>query len=87
MKRPFKVTIDVMAYSQEDAQAKVELLLQMGAFCKDFNVNNLAGSFIKSILISKFEEIGEKQRLDSLKENVKKTPTAAIAIYPHKSKA
>lgn len=41
MKRPFKVTIDVMAYSQEDAQAKVELLLQMGAFCKDFNVNTL----------------------------------------------
>lgn len=84
MKRPFKVTIDVIAYSQEDAQAKVELLLQMGAFCKDFNVNNLVGSFIKSILISKFEEIGEKQRLDSLKEQ--KTSTAGKGYRHLKSK-
>ena len=85
MKRPFKVTIDVMAYSQEDAQAKVELLLQMGAFCKDFNVNNLAGSIIKSFLISKCEEIGEKIKLESIAEKMKTTSTATIAFYPPKS--
>ena len=41
-----KNTLMTWKRSLEDAQAKVELLLQMGAFCKDFNVNNLAGSFI-----------------------------------------
>ena len=86
MKRPFKVTIDVMAYSQEDAQAKVELLLQMGAFCKDFNVNNLAGSVIKSFLISKCGEIGEKIKLDLAKEKQQKTSTVAVAFHPPKSK-
>ena len=57
MKRPFKVTIDVVAYSQEDAQAKVDLLLQLGAFIKDFNINHLAGSIVKSFVISKVEEL------------------------------
>ena len=64
MKRPFKVTIDVVAYSQEDAQAKVDLLLQLGAFIKDFNINNLAGSIVKSFVISKVEEFTEKKKLN-----------------------
>jgi len=64
MKRPFKVTIDVVAYSQEDAQAKVDLLLQLGAFIKDFNINNLAGSILKSFVISKVEELTEKKKLN-----------------------
>lgn len=70
MKRPFHVTIDVMAYSEEDAQAKVELLLQMGAFCKDFNINNLAGSFIKSFIVSKFGELAEKKKLERIANTI-----------------
>jgi hypothetical protein len=63
MKKPFKVTINVLAYSQDDAQAKVDLLLQMGAFIKDFNVTDLASSIIKSFVISKVGELTEKKKL------------------------
>jgi hypothetical protein len=63
MKKPFKVTINVLAYSQDDAQAKVDLLLQMGAFIKDFNVTDLASSMIKSFVISKVGELTEKKKL------------------------
>jgi hypothetical protein len=86
MKKQFKVAIDVEAYSQADAKAKVGVLMQMAAFVKEFDVNNLAGSVIKSFLISKFEEIGEKKRLESLKEKERKTSKAALAIYPPISK-
>ena len=67
MKKSFKVTIDVMAYTKEDAQAKVDLLLQMGAFIKDFNVSNLAGSIIKSFIISKVGELTLSQHNKQIK--------------------
>jgi hypothetical protein len=72
MKKPFTITLNVMAYSQQDAEAKVDLLVQMGAFVKDLNVNNLAGSIIKSFIVSKIGELTEKKKLDQPKKKSNK---------------
>lgn len=63
MKKQFTVPVSVEAYSQADAQAKMDLLLQFGAFIKDFNLNSLAGTFVSSFLTSKVAELTEKKRL------------------------
>lgn len=69
MKKPFTVSVKVEAYSQAEAQAKVDLLLQMGAFLKDFNLNKLVGSIANHFLISKVTEIAEKQKPDATTMN------------------
>ena len=56
MKKEFIIPITVSAYTKEEAQSQVNLLLQMGAFFKDFNVQNLAGSFAEHFLLSKFSQ-------------------------------
>jgi hypothetical protein len=56
MKKPFTVPVTVTAYTYEEAQSQVNLLLQMGAFLKDFNVQNLAGSFITHFMLSKLSQ-------------------------------
>lgn len=53
MKRQFTIPVTVTAYTKEEAQAQLDLLLQMGAFLKDFNVQNLAGSFISHFMLAK----------------------------------
>lgn len=57
MKKQFTIPVNVMAYTKEEAQANVDLLLQMGAFLKDFNLNNLAGSFITRFVVAKISEM------------------------------
>lgn len=57
MKKQFIIPVRVTAYTKEEAQANVDLLLQMGAFLKDFNLNNLAGSFITRYLVAKVSEM------------------------------
>ena len=64
MKKQFTIPVTIEAYSERDAQAKVDLLLGLGAFLRDFNVNNLAGSFLNHLVISKVAEIAEKNRQD-----------------------
>ena len=53
-------------------QAKVDILIQMGAFCKDFDINNLADSFIKSMLISKVSEAIENKRVENASKEKEK---------------
>ncbi len=83
MKKQFTVPVTVTAYSQEDAEAKVELLLQLGAFLKDFNVNNLLGSIIQSFVISKVAELTEKNKLKEEKENRKSLVEIAFSAVIH----
>lgn len=56
MKREFTIPVTVTAYTKEEAQAQLDLLLQMGAFLKDFNVQNLAGSFISHFMLAKLSQ-------------------------------
>ena len=87
MKKPFTVTLNVMAYSQQDAQSKVDLLVQMGAFIKDFNLNNLAGSIIKSFIVSKVGELVEKNKpqLGKGKEQQNSVSNLAFSSFTSKS--
>lgn len=56
MKRKFTIPVTVTAYTKEEAQSQLDLLLQMGAFLKDFNVQNLAGSFISHFMLAKLSQ-------------------------------
>jgi hypothetical protein len=87
MKKQFTVSVKVEAYSQADAQAKVDLLLQMGAFMKDFNVNNLAGSLLTSLLTSTVAKVSngivEKRQKEKDKESLLQL---GFSIIPPKKK-
>ena len=56
MKKEFIIPVTVSAYTKEEAQSQVNLLLQIGAFLKDFNVQNLAGSLAEHFLLSKVSQ-------------------------------
>ena len=56
MKREFTIQVTVTAYTKEEAQSQINVLLQMGAFLKDFNVKSLAGSFTEHFLLSKLSQ-------------------------------
>ena len=56
MKKEFTIPVTVTAYTKEEAQAQLDLLLQMGAFLKDFNVQNLAGSFLSHFMLAKLSQ-------------------------------
>ena len=56
MKREFTIPVTVTAHTTEESQAQLDLLLQMGAFLKDFNVQNLAGSFISHFMLAKLSQ-------------------------------
>ena len=60
MKQDFTVPITVKAYSRQEAEAKVNLLLQGSAFVKDFNVSNLAGAIIGHFLWANLGETANK---------------------------
>jgi hypothetical protein len=60
MKKMYSIPIEVEAYSQADAQAKVDLMIQITGFGKDFNVKNLAGSIIQSVVFSAIGEVAER---------------------------
>ncbi len=56
MKREFTIPVTVTAYTKEEAESQINVLLQMGAFLKDFNVKSLAGSFAEHFLLSKLSQ-------------------------------
>ncbi|RYZ27116.1 MAG: hypothetical protein EOO10_13685 [Chitinophagaceae bacterium] len=56
MKKAFTIPVTTTAYTYEEAQSQINLLLQMGAFLKDFNMQNLAGSFAQHFLLAKLSE-------------------------------
>lgn len=59
MKREFTIPVTVTAHTKEEAESQINVLLQMGAFLKDFNVKNLAGSFAEHFLLSKLSQFTE----------------------------
>lgn len=78
MKKEFTIPVTVTAYTKEEAQAQLDLLLQMGAFLKDFNMQNLASSFISHFMLSKLSKYTQgKMDLSSCytsQSNLRKLP-------------
>jgi hypothetical protein len=48
----YKLTIEIPAHSKKEAEAKLELLVQLAAFFGDFDLRNLATTFIKYKLLN-----------------------------------
>jgi len=64
--------INVSAYSEAEANAKLDLLLAIGSFFVDFKVGDLACSFAKSKLLECAGKIAEKKKSEQLVEEFKK---------------
>ena len=47
----FRFTIEISAKSQLEAEVKLNLLLDMGVFFKDFNASRLTSSFLNYYLL------------------------------------
>jgi hypothetical protein len=47
----YRFTIEIPAKSQLEAEVKLNLLLEMGAFFKDFNASRLTSSFLNYYLL------------------------------------
>lgn len=47
----YRFTIEVSANSETEAQVKLNLLLELGAFFKDFNANRLTSSLFNYLLL------------------------------------
>lgn len=75
MKKMYSIPVDVEAYSQAEAQAKVDLMIQITGFGKDFNVKNLAGSIFQSVVLSAIGEIAERAME---KDKAKSTPKSTL---------
>lgn len=82
-KKTYPVTLHIEAYSQADAQAKAELLLQMGAFCKSFNINHLADSFLKSVITSSVAKLSGELPEVKQKEARKEEQPKVFAPWLH----
>lgn len=48
----YKLNIDISAYTQAEAEARLQLLIQLTAFFSDFDVNSLAAVFVKYQLLN-----------------------------------
>ena len=55
-------TVTIQAYNRAEAESKLELLMQMGAFLSDFNVADLAGTFLKYQLLHYAAQLADKQK-------------------------
>lgn len=50
----YKFSLEIPAGSVPEAKAKFDLMLQMAAFCKDFNAAHLAASYLNYFVWSRF---------------------------------
>lgn len=57
----YKLTIEIRAHSKKEAEAKLELLVQLAAFFADFDLRNLATTFIKYKLLNLLSQSIQKQ--------------------------
>lgn len=78
MKKEFIIPVTVKAFSRQEAEAKITLLLQGGSFVKDFNVPDLAGAILNHFVWAKLGETANKIRLENRPEKTKQ-PTSPKA--------
>lgn len=76
MKKEFIIPVTVKAFSRQEAEAKINLLLQGGSFVTDFNVPDLAGAILNHFVWAKLGETANKIRLENRAEKKTKQPTA-----------
>lgn len=46
----YRFTLEINANTEKEAQAKLDFMLQLATFCKDFNVTNLATSYLNYLV-------------------------------------
>lgn len=64
--------ISVSAYSEADANAKLNLLLAIGSFFVDFKIDDLTCAFVKSKLVECTSRVTEKKKSERLLEEFRK---------------
>lgn len=61
----YRFILDIPANSEKEAQAKLDLMLQLATFCKDFNVNHLAASYVNYLVWNKLGKYLEPKQTPS----------------------
>lgn len=56
--KTYRFILEIPANTEQEAKAKLDLMLQLAAFCKDFNVADLASSFLNYYLCNWIGRIG-----------------------------
>lgn len=92
MKQDFTVPITVKAYSQQEAEAKINLLLQGSAFVKDFNIPNIAGAIISHFVWAKLGEtankmLSEKRQVEEQEKAAKPVMSILNGLKPAANEA
>lgn len=54
----YRFILEIPANTEQEAKAKLDLMLQLAVFCKDFNVADLASSFLNYYLCNWIGRIG-----------------------------
>ena len=61
MKRKFVIPVEVAAFTQAEAQAKIDVLMQIGSYFKSFTTKDLLYSVAGHFMVQKLGEFGKKQ--------------------------
>jgi hypothetical protein len=54
--KTYRFVLEIPAHSEQEAKAKMDLLLQWAAFPKDLDVESLAGSLLKYCILNCLEK-------------------------------
>ena len=81
MKKEFVIPVTVKAFSRQEGEAKINLLLQGGSFIQDFNVADLAGAVLNHFVWAKLGETANKMRLERVGNKEKQTVAPIIGRF------
>lgn len=71
----YRFILEIPANSEQEAKAKLDLMLQLASFCKDFNTADLAGSFLNYFVWNRLGKFLANPNSSSQRQPVAETAT------------
>lgn len=76
----YRFILEIPANSEQEAKAKLDLMLQLATFCKDLNTADLAGSFLNYFVWNRLGKFLATPNLSSLRQPVAETMTKTESL-------
>lgn len=76
----YRFILEIPANSEQEAKAKLDLMLQLATFCKDFNTADLAGSFLNYFVWNRLGKFLATPNSSSQRQPVTETTTKAETL-------
>jgi len=74
----YRFILEIPANSEQEAKAKLDLMLQLATFCKDFNTADLAGSFLNYFVWNRLGQFLATPDSSSKRQPVDKDKTESL---------